>query len=488
MKSVIIIRLISVLCLSALLFPLLASCSEGGAEASESLTEALTETPSTEKPFLDDLPSDLDFEGRTIRMVTNDKASFDTIEDAADVVDVEVYKRNRKTEERLNILLEPVIDENWGVAASLLTASVLAGSDDYDLYGGYCYWSIALATSGYMLNLANMEYLNLEAPYWGKKFIDAMAYKDYVYWVTGDIVLNYTNGIYATYVNLEQWDNYIGGIDIYDLVRSGKWTLDRVKEYAEAAYTDLNGNGKTDAEDFVGYVYTTEDPIDGMAMAAGVTFTEFDDEGVPYITLLGSDRAVTFNEKLTALCTSHASLLTASDGGYSSVKLFGSLHALFNIGRLAHAVTFLRDMKEDFAIIPPPKLDEAQETYLTTLHDGTTILGIPKTASAEAIEAVCATLEALASESYKSLTPVYLDVALKNKYTRDEQSAEMIDLIRQNIVSDFGFQYTATGFNNFFRAQTKKGAEVASTIAKSEKSWTAALEKILLALEENARQ
>ncbi|MHB1154743.1 MAG: hypothetical protein ACYCWE_19110 [Eubacteriales bacterium] len=479
-------RLLSVFLLFALLFTAAISCAEGGADTSEILTDAVTETPATEKPYLDDLPSDLNFEGRTIRMVTNDKASFDTLEDAADVVDVEVYKRNRKIEERLNILLEPLINEDWGGASALLTSSVLAGSDEFDLYGGYCYWSIALATSGYMLNLANMEYLNLDAPYWGKKFIDAMAYKDYVYWVTGDIVLNYTNGVYATYVNLAQWDSYIGGVDIYQLVRDGKWTLDRVKEYAETAYTDLNGDGKTDAEDFVGYVYTTEDPIDGMAMAAGVTFTEFDDEGIPYITLLGSDRAVTFTEKLTALCTSYASLLTVSDGGYSSVKLFGSLHALFNIGRLAHAVTFLRDMKEDFAIIPPPKLDEAQETYLTTLHDGTTILGIPKTATAEAIDAVCATLEALASESYKSLTPVYLDVALKNKYTRDEQSAEMIDLIRQNIVSDFGFQYTATGFNNFFRAQTKKGAEVASTIAKNEKSWTTSLDKILKALEENS--
>jgi hypothetical protein len=62
----------------------------------------------------------------------------------------------------------------------------------------------------------------------------------------------------------------------------------------------------------------------------------------------------------------------------------------------------------------------------------------------------------------------------------------MIDLIRQNIVSDFGFQYTATGFNNFFRAQTKKGAEVASTIAANEKSWNASLTKILDALENNA--
>ena len=63
--------------------------------------------------------------------------------------------------------------------------------------------------------------------------------------------------------------------------------------------------------------------------------------------------------------------------------MFGNLHAMFAIGRIKHGVTYLRDMVEDFAIIPAPKLDESQATYLTTLHDGTTILGIPKTVGAE---------------------------------------------------------------------------------------------------------
>jgi len=159
---------------------------------------------------------------------------------------------------------------------------------------------------------------------------------------------------------------------------------------------------------------------------------------------------------------------------------------MFAIGRVKHAINYLRDMQEDFALIPAPKLDESQPTYLTTLHDGTTILGIPKTVTDDVADDVCMVMEALAAESYRNLTPIYLDVALKNKYTRDEKSAEMIDLIRQNIVSDFGFQYTATGFNNFFRQRTKDGAGVATIIARMQKSWTKSLEKILQQLEDNA--
>ena len=72
-------------------------------------------------------------------------------------------------------------------AATQIRNSVTAGSDDYDVYGGYSYWSIALATDGYMRNLTNMEYLDFDQPYWGKKFIDAMPYRDYIYWATNTI-------------------------------------------------------------------------------------------------------------------------------------------------------------------------------------------------------------------------------------------------------------------------------------------------------------
>ena len=95
-----------------------------------------------------------------------------------------------------------------------------------------------------MMNLMPAPNLNLDNPYWGAKFNDAMAYKDYMYWITGDIALSYTDGIYATYVNLMKFASKYSGENIYQIVKDGKWTLDNLFAYADGAYEDLNGDGK----------------------------------------------------------------------------------------------------------------------------------------------------------------------------------------------------------------------------------------------------
>ncbi|HHX53471.1 MAG TPA: hypothetical protein GX704_01045 [Clostridiales bacterium] len=487
--SLTIRSILSFILAAALLAGVLASCggdskpAPGGAGADGA---NLAAEPEVEKLYLDDLPEREDLGGYKVRLLTSDKRSFEALEDAIDVTDVEVYKRQLLVEERFNVVIDTIIDDNWGTNATTLKNSVLAGSDDYDIYACYGYWSIGLATEGIMMNLKTAPNLNLDNPYWGAKFNDAMAYKDYMYWITGDIALSYTDGIYATYVNLMKFASKYSGENIYQIVKDGKWTLDNLFAYADGAYEDLNGDGKENQGDFFGYSYSKEDMIDGMSMAAGVKYTTRDADGVPQLYITKDNTAVTFAEKLAKIGTSKATFLANSDDGASMAKLFSDGLALFIVGRINYAATKMRDMQDDFAIIPAPKLNEEQSTYLTTLHDGTTLIGLPKTISDQGLNVSTYVLEAMAAESSRSLTPVYLDVALKNKYTRDADSADMIDLIRENIISDFGFLYTETGMNNFFRSYVVKGEGISSIIAKSEKMWSKTLDKIITNLEANA--
>ncbi len=487
--SLTIRSILSLILAAALLVGALASCG-GDSKPAPAGTVAddanLVAEPEVEKLYLDDLPEREDLGGYTVRLLTSDKRSFEALEDAIDVTDVEVYKRQLLVEERFNVKINTIIDDNWGTNATTLKNSVLAGSDDYDVYACYGYWSIGLATEGIVMNLKTAPNLDLDKPYWGDKFNDAMAYKDYMYWITGDIALSYTDGIYATYVNLKKFASKYPGDNIYQIVRDGKWTLDNLYTYSEGAYEDLNGDGTPNKGDFFGYSYSKEDMIDGMSMAAGVKYTTRDADGVPQLYITKDNTAVTFAEKLAQLCGSQSVFLADSDDGAAMAKLFSDGLALFIVGRINYAATRMRDMEDDFAIIPAPKLNEEQSTYLTTLHDGTTLIGIPKTISEQGLNVSTYVLEAMAAESSRSLTPVYLDVALKNKYTRDADSAEMIDLIRENIVSDFGFLYTETGMNNFFRGYVLKGEGIASIIAKMEKKWNKTLDKIITNLEENA--
>jgi len=53
-------------------------------------------------------------------------------------------------------------------------------------------------------------------------------------------------------------------------------------------------------------------------------------------------------------------------------------------------------------------------------------------------------MEALNAESYKSVVPAYYEDALKGKYSRDSDTAEMLDLISSKMAFDFSFVHTAS--------------------------------------------
>jgi hypothetical protein len=46
---------------------------------------------------------------------------------------------------------------------------------------------------------------------------------------------------------------------LYELVRSGKWTIDRLTEYISNCWDDVNSNGKVDGGDVVGMKNLTVD-------------------------------------------------------------------------------------------------------------------------------------------------------------------------------------------------------------------------------------
>jgi hypothetical protein len=47
----------------------------------------------------------------------------------------------------------------------------------------------------------------------------------------------------------------------------------------------------------------------------------------------------------------------------------------------------------------------------------------------------------MSAEGYRQVTPTYFEVALKNRYTKDQTSKEMVDLIKQSMILDFTYVY-----------------------------------------------
>ena len=449
--------------------------------------------------YLDNLPDDLDFEGKEIVIVYAEgggynftQRSIEPDEDSADNVDRKIYERNTTIETRLNVdVVALQASSTIRDLQNAITSSLAAASGEYDVIAGYQYYDINLAAKGYLINFndlgkgdyADAGYIDMDADYWSKSYIDSISYNGSTYWITGDLALRYLGGMYCTFVNASIYDEKLKEEygDIYTLAKEGKWNLDLLNEMAGKCYEDLGVEG-TDEEDVLGYAYEINDPIDGIAMAADVDFSTEDFDGSMRMELR-SPRSITFVEKLDTLLHSNYTLLVGHSDSANVMNAFASGNIAFHVNKLFQAETYLRDMESNYYIIPAPKLNADQPNYVTGIHDGCTLFGIPF--DAPDVAASAATLEALAAESLRIVTPEYYESSLKFKYTRDDTAAEMIDIMRANAESNFAAAWSAScnDIAQYFR-NNSYASNAASQMKKISDAADTKLQELLATLDE----
>ncbi|MDY4434291.1 MAG: hypothetical protein SPF08_03940, partial [Candidatus Flemingibacterium sp.] len=84
-------------------------------------------------------------------------------------------------------------------------------------------------------------------------------------------------------------------------------------------------------------------------------------------------------------------------------------------------------------------------------------------------DAAGAVLEALSSESYRTLVPEYCEVSLKTRYSQDDNVARMFDLIINSIVYDPGEIYASL-------LGTPSG-DIKGAIVDNKPNWASAIAK-----------
>mgnify|MGYP004644220887 FL=1 len=92
-----------------------------------------------------------------------------------------------------------------------------------------------------------------------------------------------------------------------------------------------------------------------------------------------------------------------------------------------------------------------------------------------------AVTEALAFDSYENVTPAYFESAMKAKYSQDEASARMLDLIRDGLTFNFGFVNSSSCENmiHILRSVASSNKGYASIYAANEPKYTAALDTLV---------
>lgn len=177
-----------------------------------------------------------------------------------------------------------------------------------------------------------------------------------------------------------------------------------------------------------------------MFYGADVPITERNN-GIPNL-IFNNERTVNAVQKLYELVHNTEGILylpsTDLAATTANVTSFENGNAMF-CGGFFYTCESLRDMTDDYGIIPMPKLDTDQEEYVTFLHQAFRFMTLP--VNCQKVDAVCAVLEELSFRGYHDLTPIYYETVLKDKYARDDMSAQMLDLIRSNTKADIAYLY-----------------------------------------------
>ena len=353
----------------------------------------------------------------------------------------------------------------------------MSGSQDYDLTSIGCYDVCTLAYTGYLSDLASIDNVSLEKSWYDQKAYDMLNLNGHLYYITGDAMTLDNNCTYCILFNKTVVDQY-NLEDPYQLVKDNKWTYDKFIEMGSVLPADLNGDGIRNRNDAYG-VTVWLDSIVGMLHASGGAIAKINNEG-KFELVLNNERNVDVLTSWTRAGASELSNFITSDTDETAHRSFTTNNCLFYT-RYIGIGAYFRDSDLDFGFLPYPKWDESQEDYCNTMHAyGTSWLCIPS--SVKDVEQSGAILESLSYYGQKLVNPAYYEITLEGKTIRDEESADMLDIIFTTRFFDVGFYYQVgdygntifdmfysgnTNFSSLFKASEKVVAKKLQTIDES---------------------
>jgi hypothetical protein len=491
-------KLFSLLLASLLLTQVFVSCAEtpeegstdstapadSGTAASE-IAEEPEETEITRENIPDNLP-EKNYDGRTFTLLTRETDGiyygdkFMPEELNGEGVNDALYERNTKIEERFSVDFTYVSkNSQWGNAQwnNEMTNSIMAGDGAYDLIAAYAATVSENIAKNIFLNWRDIPNIDLTQPWWSQRAIDALTVNGRSYLITGDYALSLWDNMFAFIFNKKLASDF--GIDnLYDLVRSGEWTLDKMSEIASGVSIDIDGNGQWTADDIYGLTTDWATSIDTYQIAFDMPVVSHTADGSLDLAL-NSEKAVSIVEKVNNLYHNTHGAYTDSSSNYMD-NMFRADRALM-YATYFEKITALRDMESDFGILPYPKYDTDQETYSSTSRDNFDLFVVPIDVKDPEFTGIIT--EALCAESYRSVVPKYYDVVLKSKPSRDEESAEMIDIIRDNLTFDIGYLCSSSlsGAGHIFVGLIRSNSnDLVSKFTSIEKPTKKLLEKMLV--------
>ena len=463
-----ILRIICALLCLCMLSVCFVSCKKDKAEKGEDTTVASSVNTETEqqteaetKKTEAELP-DVNYGGykfqilaRPVDTCINDIAINEYV---SGDVEEKVYERTMYMKETFGIDL--VINKSsHGNYETDAMEAILSGSSTYDLIAchGRAAGAYAINNCGYDWNA--LKWVDLSCDWWTQDAVKSYTIDGAIYFMVGDLSYMKEGQTICMYFNKKLLKSV--GIEYpYQMAIDGKWTLEAMKTIALEAYAGMekSGSGKIEDDSFA---YTTgwwRGPMQllystGHRVVTGNSATEFTLD--------------LYNETTIQAYEDYLDNFLFAGACYDKVKSDNraDLQAAFKANR----VVFYDDLMSesylfadvDFGILPWPKYSEDVKGYPATLGSYSNFFVVPRTIQDS--ERVSVVLEAMSFFGYKNIISVYFDEVLSYKYSPDAESVEVLNLIKDSRVYDFGGAYDFGGIANMGKLVFEAGTGDAIT-------------------------
>ena len=345
-------------------------------------------------------------------------------------IDQQIFERNCSIEEELNVCLNfhYVLPNQFGQQLAVMEA---AGEDLYDFVSFNALQTTQTITKGYYKNLRNSDYIDIDAPWWNANYNATAGLFGAQYTLVGDLNLATYDALGVVLFNHDIMNEF-GIDDLYEVVMRGEWTAERLREYAELVYSDLDGDGTANAADRFGAVATRYGGANLFLGSSGIPLLVYDEANKTMSAEL-DDRAVDLMDQLIDFWKRDTNTFLAQTPD--------ELSTILADGRTLFAISTLRNASKEtweYGILPMPKFDEEQESYISSTDTTYTVIAV-----LDDCEMVGVTLDAMGAYNHENLMKPYEEFVMRSYYDSPE-ARKMFSIITENVAWDFRTVYDGT--------------------------------------------
>ena len=459
----------------------LAACADkpdegnnGGNVTGGSDTSGGTNEPGSDPSEVLEVPENLNY-GGTFEILSPEAVpynyySVDFDEPSEDPLANAIYLRNIAAEDYLGIEIHTTEAAHGEPLYKMFKTSVDAASGDFDAIFNSMQYSATAVGAGLCIPFEDLYYVNLDKAWWNDDCSEQLAIGGKHYMISGDIAVSDKECIWMVYFTKDLIEEN-GLENPYDLVENNQWTWDKMHEMAADAAFDANANDKLDKDgkDVWG-VTTHNENWAAMWQAAGLKLITLDSDGIPEISW-DSERFFDVYSDIVEFM-SDTSCVSPDDDVFIKTA-FPAGKTLFATEVVAHIRNY-RENEYDFGVVPFPKYDTTTERYNSYVAVSSAVLSIGF--DNNNLERTGAILETMGAYGRKEITPVYYEEQIKSRFARDEQTADMLDIIFEYRSYDLGVFFNwGNAYSNLIGGKQNPS----QLIASSRKSLTKDMQKAL---------